>query len=135
MIETTTEFKDLFQSADWKTEKHVPVITAPDTVKKGEMFSVNATLGKEIAHPNTTQHHIKWMAVYFHPQNEKYPYEIGRFEFSAHGSSVKGADTSTVYTHHEVTLKFKTDFPGTIYASAFCNIHGLWQSSKELKVE
>ena len=28
------DFKDLFQSADWKSEKHVPVIEAPKKVKK-----------------------------------------------------------------------------------------------------
>jgi superoxide reductase len=44
------------QKADWKTEKHVPVIECPDTVKAGEMFEVKVTLGKEIAHPNTTEH-------------------------------------------------------------------------------
>ena len=30
------EFKDIIQSADWKQEKHVPVIEAPDRVKKSE---------------------------------------------------------------------------------------------------
>ncbi|MEI6156966.1 MAG: desulfoferrodoxin family protein, partial [Atribacterota bacterium] len=29
-------FGELFQSADWKQEKHVPVIEGPDSVKKGE---------------------------------------------------------------------------------------------------
>jgi hypothetical protein len=36
------------QSADWKTEKHVPVIDCPDQVKAGEVFVVTATIGKEI---------------------------------------------------------------------------------------
>ena len=31
------ELKDLLQSADWKKEKHVPVIEALDTVKKGDV--------------------------------------------------------------------------------------------------
>ncbi len=128
------DFSGLFQSADWKKEKHVPLLEAPDTVKKGELFRVNATVGKEIGHPNKTEHHIRWIEVYFLPQGEKFSYQIGRAEFSAHGESVQGPDTSTVYTHHEVSLSFKTDKPGTIYASSFCNIHGLWQSSKEIKV-
>jgi superoxide reductase len=42
-------FKDLFQSADWKQEKHVPVIEAPKKAKKGEFFEVKVTIGKEIA--------------------------------------------------------------------------------------
>ena len=54
------ELKELLQSADWKKEKHVPVIDAPDSVKKSEFFKVTLTVGKEIAHPNTTAHHIRW---------------------------------------------------------------------------
>lgn len=129
------DFKDLFQGADWKTEKHVPVIEAPDKVKKGEVFKITVSVGKEIAHPNKTEHHIRWIAVYFHPRDEKFPYQIAKAEFSAHGESTQGPDTSTVYTHHEATISFKTDKPGIIFASSYCNIHGLWQNTKELKVE
>ncbi|MDD5439761.1 MAG: class II SORL domain-containing protein [Candidatus Omnitrophica bacterium] len=127
-------FKDLLQSADWKAEKHVPVIDAPDKAKKGEIVKISATVGKEIAHPNKTEHHICWVAIYFHPEGEKFPYQIGRVEFSSHGSSVQGPDTSSVYTHPEASLSFKTDKAGVIYAASYCNIHGLWQGSKDLKV-
>ena len=128
------DFKDLLQKADWKTEKHVPVIEAAERVKKGEFFKINVTVGKEIAHPNKTEHHIRWIAVYFHPQGEKFPYQIGKAEFTAHGESAQGPDTSTIYTHPEIALNFKTDKPGTIYASSYCNIHGLWQDSKDVKI-
>jgi len=128
------DLKDLFQSADWKTEKHVPVIEVPANIRKGEFFRLTITVGKEIAHPNKTEHHISWIEVYFQPQGEKFPYEIGRTEFLAHGASINGADTSSIYTHPEVSVVFKTDKPGIIYASSYCNIHGLWQSSKELKI-
>ncbi|MFH2146151.1 MAG: class II SORL domain-containing protein [Candidatus Omnitrophota bacterium] len=127
--------KDLLQSADWKTEKHAPVIDAPDKAKKGNIIKVTATVGKQIAHPNTTEHYISSVEVYFLPQGEKFPYSIGRAEFNAHGASVKGPNTSTVYTVPEVTVSFKTDLPGTLYASSVCNIHGLWENSKELIVE
>lgn len=126
------ELKDLYQSADWKKEKHVPVIEAPSQAKKGEFVSVTVSVGKEIPHPNTTAHHIRWIEAYFLPVGEKFPYELGRFEFNSHGESTQGADTSTVFTHPEVTLKFKTDKSGVILASSSCNIHGLWQNSKEI---
>jgi superoxide reductase len=128
------KLKELYQDADFKTEKHVPVIDAPDEVKKGVLFKVNVTVGKEIAHPNKTEHHIRWIEVYFQPKGEKFPIQIGRAEFNAHGESTQGPDTSAVYTNHEAVLSFKTDNPGTIYASSYCNIHGLWQNSKELKI-
>jgi superoxide reductase len=127
-------FGELFQSADWKTEKHIPVIECADQVKAGELFPVKVTLGKEIAHPNTTDHHIRWISVYFHPDGEKFPYQLGHFEFTAHGESVEGPDKSSIYTHHEVSLSVKTGKPGTIYATALCNIHGLWWSEKEIKL-
>jgi len=129
------QFKELFQSADWKAEKHVPVIEAPDTVKKGQLAKVTVTVGKEVAHPNKTEHHISWIELYFQPQGDKFPYQLARVEFAAHGASVQGPDTSSVYTHPEATVSFKTAAPGTMYASSYCNIHGLWQNSKELKVE
>jgi superoxide reductase len=129
------ELNELFQSADWKAEKHVPVIDAPDKVKKGEDVQVTVTVGKEIAHPNKTEHHISWVEVYFHPDGKKFPYQLGRFEFAAHGASADGPDTSTVYTQPAVVVSFKTEKPGAILASGYCNIHGLWQSSKSLAVE
>jgi superoxide reductase len=62
---------ELFQEADWKTEKHVPVIECPDTVKADQLLETKVGLGKEIAHPSTTEHHIRWISLYFHPENEK----------------------------------------------------------------
>ena len=124
--------KDLFQTADWKAEKHVPVIETLEGDKNAYVVSVH--VGKEIAHPNTTEHHISWIEVYFHPEGDKFPYQIGRFEFSAHGASVQGPNTSTIYTEPVATTYFKTEKSGTIYATSYCNIHGLWENSKELKV-
>ncbi|NWG11809.1 Neelaredoxin [Candidatus Bathyarchaeota archaeon] len=126
---------ELVQEADWKTEKHVPVIECPEAVKTDEMFEVKVSIGKEIAHPNTTEHHIEWISLFFYPTGEKFPYQIGHYKFHAHGASVQGPNTSSVYTHHGVTTWFKTGKPGTILALSSCNIHGLWQSSKEIKIK
>ena len=67
--------KDLIQSADWKSEKHVPVIDAADNIKPGESIEVTVTIGKEIVHPNTTEHHIAWIELYFKPADSKFPYQ------------------------------------------------------------
>jgi superoxide reductase len=128
------ELAELYQTADWKAEKHVPVIECADKVKAGELFPVKVTIGKEIAHPNTTDHHIRWISVYFLPDGEKFAYHVGQFEFTAHGESVEGPDKSSVYTNHEVTLSMKTGKPGAIYATSYCNIHGLWRNQKAVKV-
>ncbi|MDD4900370.1 MAG: class II SORL domain-containing protein [Candidatus Omnitrophica bacterium] len=127
--------KELFQEADWKAEKHVPVIEAPAKTKKQDAVKVTLTVGKEIPHPNTTEHHIRWIAVFFHPKGEKFPYQIGRFEFCAHGESVQAPNASTIYSQPAVTCSFKTEKSGTILASSYCNIHGLWENAQELAVE
>ena len=125
---------EMIQEADWKIEKHVPVIECSDTVEAGTLFEVKVGLGKEVAHPNTTEHHIRWVSLFFRPRDEKFPYHLGHYEFNAHGASAKGPNTSSIYTHHEVTTSFKTGKPGTILALALCNIHGLWQSTKEVEL-
>lgn len=126
---------ELVQESDWKTEKHVPVVECLDIVKKDEFFEITASVGKEVAHPNTTAHHISWISLYFHPEGEKFPYQIVRCEFNAHGASAQGPDTSTVYTHPKLKAWMKTSKPGVIFAVSLCNIHGLWQYSKQIKIE
>ena len=129
------EISNIFQSADWKKEKHAPVIDAPEKIKRGEGLPVSIMVGKEISHPNTTEHHIAWIDVYFHPEGSKFPSHLGRYEFRSHGASTEGPNTSTVYTEPAVTLTFKTEKPGSLFAFSYCNIHGLWIGSKELRVE
>jgi superoxide reductase len=125
---------ELYQTADWKKEKHVPVIECPDDVKSGETFALKVTVGKQNPHPNSTEHHIRWICVYFQPEEDKFSYEVGRFEFSAHGEAAAGLDQGPVHTNPEVTANLKVNKPGVLYATSLCNVHGLWESSKELRV-
>jgi len=77
-----SEFSSMIQEADWKVEKHAPVIEAPESVKAGEFFTVTAGLGKAIAHPNTAQHHISWISLYFLPEGGKQAIQLAHAEFS-----------------------------------------------------
>ena len=123
------------QRADWKKEKHAPAIDAPDQVKAGELFDVTVGLGVEIAHPNTTEHHISWITLYFHPEGAKFTHQVGHFEFSAHGEHASGPNKGPAYTHPQVTATLKLEESGTFFALALCNIHGLWESTREIKVK
>lgn len=123
-----------FQTADWQNEKHVPVIDCPDSVGAGEPFAVEIAIGKEIAHPNTTEHHIRWIQLYFRPEGGTSVYQVGYYEFAGHGESPQGANQGPVYTHHGVTTTVSLNTPGTLIATSLCNIHGLWESSKEISV-
>lgn len=122
------------QRDDWKKEKHVPVIDAPEKVKAGEAFKVTVSVGKEIPHPNTTEHHIDWINLYFHPEGEKFPHQVGHFAFTAHGEAVAGPNQGSAYTAPEIVVVMKVTKAGTLYASSYCNIHGLWESSAPLGV-
>ncbi len=126
-------FSEVIKSDDWKTEKHVPVITCPDSLPSGELTDVTVAVGAEVAHPNTTAHHIAWITLYFQPEGGQV-YQIGHFEFSAHGASTDGADSSGIYTNHQASTQFKTDKGGTLFAESYCNIHGVWEGSKEIAV-
>ena len=76
---------DYIKSGDFATEKHVPVIEAADKVKAGEAFDVKLSVGKDIAHPNTVEHHIEWIKLYFVAEGTQLPYEVGELSFNVHG--------------------------------------------------
>lgn len=128
-------FAELIQTADWKAEKHVPVIEAPAKVKAGEAFVVSLSVGKEIAHPNTTEHHIRGIKLYFKPDGGKFTYEVAALDFQVHGESVEGANQGAVHTEPAGQVTVKLQKSGTFVATAYCNIHGLWESAAAITVE
>lgn len=125
---------EFIKSADFKTEKHVPVIKVADTVGAGEKVQIGLVVGEDIAHPNTVEHHIGWIKLYFVAEGTKLPFEVGSVEFTAHGD---GATANEGPVHAEsaglVTASFKTS--GTLIAVSYCNIHGLWESEKAITVK
>lgn len=129
-----TNFSDTIQQADWKTEKHAPIIEAPATAKAGDFIEVTVSLGKAIAHPNTPQHFISWIFLYFLPEGAKFPLPLARCEFSAHGASITDAPTPAL-TAPKIVAQVKLSQSGTLQAVSFCNIHGAWQTAQEIKIE
>ncbi|MCF4114456.1 MULTISPECIES: class II SORL domain-containing protein [Dethiosulfovibrio] len=129
------KFGELLQSGDWKGEKHVPVIEAPEKVKAGEPFDVTLSVGKEIAHPNTTEHHICWIKLSFKPEGDKFGYEVAKVDFDGHGASVKGANEGPVFTDPYGVVRLNLKTSGTLIATSYCNIHGFWESSQDIVAE
>lgn len=125
-------FGETIQSADWKKEKHIPAIELPESIKAGEPFMVTVSVGKEIPHPNTTEHHIRWIDVYFKPESEKFIHQVAHFDFAAHAESVKGANEGAVLAHPIATFSMTVKEPGTLIALELCNIHGVWESAAEI---
>ncbi|MFZ7120983.1 MAG: class II SORL domain-containing protein [Eubacteriaceae bacterium] len=115
----------IIQSGDWKNEKHVPSIQSPNEVKKDQAFEITVNIGKEISHPNTLEHHIKWIKIFFKPENNKFPIEIANINFNSHGES-------QLFTDYYASIQAKIQDSGVIYALSYCNIHGLWENSLEI---
>ena len=115
-----------FKSGDWKSEKHVPVITAPEKVSAEESFEVTVSIGDAIAHPNTLEHHISWMMLFYVQEGSQVLVEVASMQFSAHGELDN-------FTEPHFTTKIKVAKPGKLVAISYCNIHGLWESEAEVK--
>lgn len=126
---------EFVKSADWKAEKHVPVIDCAESVAAGENLAITVSVGKEIAHPNTTAHFIAWIALHYVPEGAKMSIELARCEFSSHGASSEGADKGPAWTQSTVNISAKLAKSGTLYATSYCNIHGLWASEKAVAVK
>ncbi len=130
-----TPLGDYLQTADWKEEKHVPVIELVDDAKKGETFRVHLCVGSEIPHPHTTEHHIRWIKLFFQPQGEKFTVHLGSFVFEAHAESVQGANEGPAKCEPCVHTSITLEQPGKLMALSYCNIHGLWENEMDLELK
>lgn len=103
-----------------KVESHTPKIDAPDTVKADQPFEVAIKVGP---HPNKVEHSIRRIELYF--------YEEGRGFNPIFLASV---NLTPIYTEPNIRLTLKLKKSGVIYAIEYCNLHGLWEGRKEIKV-
>ena len=98
-------------------QKHLPVISAPAEVKRNQVFEVTIEVGKLKAHPNEPGHFIEWI--------ELYSGDTFLFRVNLSGS----------LTQPKVTIPLKlTHVHGPLKARAKCNLHGLWEGTKEIVV-
>ncbi len=103
-------------------EKHVPIITAPMSVGKGEPFEVTVEVGKTVPHPNTVEHHIVMIQLYALSEDSMYAVHVGTVHLGPTVASPK------------VTIPVMLQQNSTLYALEHCNIHGVWDYSVEVKV-
>jgi len=98
-------------------QKHLPVITAPDKVAKDEKFEVTIEVGKLKTHPNEPAHFIEWVELY----------SGDTFLFRVNLAGSLSAPKVTV----PVTLSHAC---GPLKAWAKCNIHGLWEATRDISI-
>jgi superoxide reductase len=121
------------QTGDIGHEEHAPVIELPDEMQPGEKIDITVWAGREAPHPNSTEHFIAWIELFFKPDNSQTTYYLGRTDFMAHGATTKGPNTMICHTEPQTVFQVKLDQPGQLIATSCCNIHGLWDGSVELK--
>jgi len=98
-------------------EKHIPVI---ELINCDECCknAVRITVGKETAHPNAIEHHIKWIAL-FGVKNGM-AVHIATFDLGP----TFGVPTVIAHVNKEGLSE--------LIAIEYCNLHGLWESSLTL---
>ncbi len=97
-------------------KKHLPIITAPETVKAGESFEITIEVGKLLKHPNEPAHHIQWVVLL------NGSLTLGMFHFTPVSMGPK------------LKLTLSLDKTARLRALERCNIHGEWESTREVKV-
>ncbi len=120
--------QDFIKTGDWKGEKHVPVINCPDTFTLGEVTDVTLSIGDAISHPNTPEHYIAWFKLFFVPEGKKNVIELADVKFGSHGET-------EAFTEPKATFGIKLPSSGKLIALSYCNIHGLWENSKDIVVK
>ena len=103
-----------------KVETHTPKIEAPVTVNAGKAFEVRVTVGP---HPNTLEHSIRRIEVYLGEENRPFNPVL-----------LATVDLTPLYSDPDIKLSLKISKNGTLYAVGYCNLHGLWEGRKEIKL-
>ena len=99
------------------------IIEAPEEVKAGEEFEVRVVVGKTVPHPNTVEHHIKWIMVFVEEGGRAFnPIHVATFGLGPG------------YGEPKVSFRLRLNKNSRIWALSYCNLHGLWENSREVRV-
>jgi superoxide reductase len=110
----TPEFRQLHTSFD---AKHSPKIAAPDSVKRGEWFTVTISVGAGSQHPSLQEHFVRYIALY------KDSVEIARTYLHP------------VYSAPIVTFTIALDEGGMLRAVEEPTHSAAWETSKKIDVQ
>jgi superoxide reductase len=109
----TPEFRQIHTSYD---AKHTPKIVAPESVKRGEWFTVTISVGAAGQHPSLSEHFVRYIALY------KDTVEIARVYFHP------------VYSLPTVTFTIALDEGGSLRAVEEPTHSSAWEASKKIDV-
>ena len=103
---------------DQGKEKHIPDISVGECLTCGEL-SVTIQVGKEVIHPSTPEHSIKTIILYGITKEEKIV-QLTAFQLG---------DENTL---SRVKTSIKKGQYTKLFATSYCNLHGLWENSINL---
>ena len=109
----TPEFRQIHTTHD---PKHTPKIAAPDSVKRGEWFTVTVSVGEGSQHPSLQEHFVRYIALY------KDTVEIARVYLHP------------VYSSPTVTLTVALDEGGMLRAIEEPTHSSAWEVTKKIEV-
>jgi superoxide reductase len=121
LFETINRVKDPANKTPLE-KSHGPVIAAPATVKAGEPFTVEVSVGENL-HGMGPAHWIEFIELSI--GNEP----AGRADFQSKGY-LKPKAAFTVVLPKEAAPGGKV----TLIANQRCNLHGYWEGTRELEV-
>jgi len=110
----TPEFRQVHTGHD---AKHTPKITAPDSVKRGEWFTVTVSVGEGSQHPSLQEHFVRYIALY------KDTVEIARVYLHP------------VYSQPTVTFTVALDEGGSLRAVEEPTHSSAWEATKKIDVQ
>ncbi len=108
--------EDVGKASDLE-RKHLPIISAPEKIKKGECFEVVVEVGKLLQHPNEPGHFIEFIELY---AGDTY---LARMDFTPRTTCpVMKTCVSLDHAH------------GKLRAFERCNLHGTWENEVDIEV-
>jgi superoxide reductase len=105
------------ETANDLEKKHLPIISAPESVKSGECFEVTVEIGKLLEHPSEPGHFIQFVELY---AGDTY---LARMDFTAKTTCPIMKTCASLDHGH-----------GKLRAFARCNLHGTWENEADIEV-
>ena len=122
------ESRPYLKTTKCKIQNHTPVIECPDKVEADKIFQIKLSLGNGIGHPDTNEHHICRVSLYYSDNEGKTVRQIAGIKYDSHSPN------RDALSRYETTVDAKIPESGVLHAIAYCNIHGLAEAIKQITV-
>ena len=123
-----TESRSNLKTMERNTDSHTPVIECPDKVEAGKIFRIKLSLGNGTGHPDTTEHHICRVSLYYSDSDGKTVRQLAGVEYDSHSPE------RDALSRYETTIDAKISESGVLHAMAYCNVHGLAEAIRQITV-